>query len=769
MSNLSIPKWRAQDVNGDIVPDATASFFLAGTSTPKAVYSDADLDDSLGVTLTADSDGWFPRFYADAVAHKVKLFDEDGGLVWEEDDISPSELAGGSTGARVAQIASSPLDHGAAGDGTTNDYVALQAAITAASGTVDLLGKTYRCDSTLGIPSGLTLRNGVLDFSQTASNLNSMISIAGSQAGGVALTSNGDSGDTTYVLSSVSGLAAGDWMVLSSADVWTSSPALTNREMSQINSISVLTVTPKTKLVADYLTFSTAVAAKITPKQNIVLEDLRIKCNPSAGGLGRAVFISCATDIDVRNVRVSGGIEAFVTETAANVRFEGCRSDGGAAGFRIDSSSRDVVLRSCKHFGTSYGFYVGAGAIVIDVRFVSCTSNGAGFYIDAGSTDVHLEDCRTRKAVGYGISMLALYGSIRGGSIEGATSGGIHFSGTHTYTSVDALPSGIVVDGVKIVGGAIGVYLERVETYRAVVANCQIRGVTNYGIATGSSMASSSSVAHHLHNNVINCESGAYGIWGITPMECTGNVVNTEDQIGVYLGDWSTWTGGRIEATSSTAGHYPLTTKPGADQVRVVGARISRTSNAGPAVFFDACTDPLIADCHIYRGTYAVQFSSCTGGRYSGCTFSDQATGQVTGAALCDQLLTATVAITATEIVGNAAGDIGHAAGVTLVTAHPGKIIEPVQVIINFTYATAAYTAGGDISAKYSGGANATGVCIAGNSIGASASNIHVLRPLAGQSLVNTNLVLVAASAFTNPGTAAGTATIKTIYRLIDA
>jgi hypothetical protein len=133
------------------------------------------------------------------------------------------------------------------------------------------------------------------------------------------------------------------------------------------------------------------------------------------------------------------------------------------------------------------------------------------------------------------------------------------------------------------------------------------------------------------------------------------------------------------------------------------------------------------------------------------------------------RLLSTTVNLTKTLIVGNDAGDIGHALGVELVAAVASKIIVPVAIVVNYTFGTAAYTDGGNIYAIYAGGAAATGVASAASSLGAAASNINVLAPLSGLALVNTGLNLVAAAAFTDPGTAAGTAVVKTYYRLIDA
>jgi len=120
-----------------------------------------------------------------------------------------------SLASRIEQIASNPMDNGATGDGVANDHTAVQAAITNAVGVVDLLGKTYRCDSSLLLTSGLTIRNGGLDFSSIASN--TYLSATGSIGASVALTVNAVAGGTTITVADASCFAAGDVLSIVSA------------------------------------------------------------------------------------------------------------------------------------------------------------------------------------------------------------------------------------------------------------------------------------------------------------------------------------------------------------------------------------------------------------------------------------------------------------------------------------------------------------------------------------------------------------------------
>jgi len=135
------------------------------------------------------------------------------------------------------------------------------------------------------------------------------------------------------------------------------------------------------------------------------------------------------------------------------------------------------------------------------------------------------------------------------------------------------------------------------------------------------------------------------------------------------------------------------------------------------------------------------------------------------------QVLYREFTISSANITGTSAGQLGHANGVVLVAA-PGarKAIEFISAVVILDYATAAYTAGGNVSVNYAaGGAALSGVVSAANSIGAAADKIALLLPVVptnNQLASNTGLNLVSSAAFTQPGTAAGVVRVKVAYRL---
>lgn len=133
---------------------------------------------------------------------------------------------------------------------------------------------------------------------------------------------------------------------------------------------------------------------------------------------------------------------------------------------------------------------------------------------------------------------------------------------------------------------------------------------------------------------------------------------------------------------------------------------------------------------------------------------------------------TVEVTLTATEIVGTAAGDIGHANGATLVAAPSSDYtLEFVRAVAIYDYATAAYTGGANdlVVAIGSGGAAISGVCSTANLLGAAGDKIVYFVPLATAAVpmsVGTAISL-RGTAYTNPGTAAGVLRVYTTYRII--
>ena len=98
-----------------------------------------------------------------------------------------------------------------------------------------------------------------------------------------------------------------------------------------------------------------------------------------------------------------------------------------------------------------------------------------------------------------------------------------------------------------------------------------------------------------------------------------------------------------------------------------------------------------------------------------------------------------------------------------------GKYIQLLSSTISYTYSTAAYTGGGNVTLAL-GTTSVTGLISSASSFGKASNAVIQIQPLAAaaidiSSLTNTALnINVATGAFTQPGTAAGTAKVFVSY-----
>ena len=92
MSNrFFMPRASAFDINGDPISGGKLWFYEAGTSTPRATYSDAGLTIANANPVVANSAGRFGEiFLTPAVGYKVVLTDADDAVIWTADPYDSS-------------------------------------------------------------------------------------------------------------------------------------------------------------------------------------------------------------------------------------------------------------------------------------------------------------------------------------------------------------------------------------------------------------------------------------------------------------------------------------------------------------------------------------------------------------------------------------------------------------------------------------------------------------------------------------------------------
>ncbi|HEX7114961.1 MAG TPA: hypothetical protein VF193_07500 [Steroidobacter sp.] len=90
-------------IGGAVAPGSVLRFYETGTTTPQAVYTDADLTNAV-TSITADSAGVFPKVYLNPNAsanYRVTLEDSSGAVSYTEDDISRFPVSQDEIGAAL--------------------------------------------------------------------------------------------------------------------------------------------------------------------------------------------------------------------------------------------------------------------------------------------------------------------------------------------------------------------------------------------------------------------------------------------------------------------------------------------------------------------------------------------------------------------------------------------------------------------------------------------------------------------------------------------
>ena len=126
------------------------------------------------------------------------------------------------------------------------------------------------------------------------------------------------------------------------------------------------------------------------------------------------------------------------------------------------------------------------------------------------------------------------------------------------------------------------------------------------------------------------------------------------------------------------------------------------------------------------------------------------------------------VELTVTEIVGTAAGDIGHTDGAIIVAAPTSDYaLEFVSAVLIYDYATAAYTGGNDDMTFRVGSVACSSAITDTNCIKATGDKVYRLGSIATEtSLPVGSTINLKGTAFTNPGTAAGKLRVQVTYRV---
>jgi hypothetical protein len=234
------------------------------------------------------------RFEMGQMRHDRGQFIDKGNYVF---DVSNPDYAG----------------RGAKGDGVTDDTQAILEAVTDANAmgggivyfqpgtyivsslavpaniTLDLGWSTLTCSGQVSAASNFKVRNGTLDFSGAgAISGGAVISSGGSVGSDIALSANADRYDDTLTFASaaaISGISAGDWIVVKSTQNWNVAGTIKQAEIVRVLSKADNVLTLYEQLDYAHTTANSACIARITYVEGWHFQNVKVLGDDSVTGV----------------------------------------------------------------------------------------------------------------------------------------------------------------------------------------------------------------------------------------------------------------------------------------------------------------------------------------------------------------------------------------------------------------------------------------------------------------------------------------------------
>ena len=663
--------WRPLDDDGAIIPGAKANFYRTGTSTRKDTYSVKALTAGLenANPVVADADGQFsPIFLKKDEAYRLVLTTSAGVVIDTIDEVFAPSLAVDEQTRRKG-IATSPMDHGATGDGVANDATAILAAI-AAGVVIDGEGKTYRCDSTIALSSRQVLRNITIDFSSCASN--EYIQIHGSVGTYTDLTSNAAAQAVSLAITADPGFAAGDLLALDATDLYTDDGRV--GEICRVSSISGLTVTLAAPLLDRYNTASTARVAKITTVDDVRLEGVRLVASKSASGSGPAVISARSTRrLTVRDCRISGIktwgmlIAGCVETTIDNCTIED--ADSTSTAIFIGSATQDTIVTRCKFArlddGVGFGTYTDVTTVARGVRrritvehcfFEAMSGTPIGFYRDSqfckalwnefnltGSTAAITAECMDVEIVGNrlngddtgGISLPVVTPNRSVNYSILVSKNELHSSNEKPITyapaaiASSASLASLVISDNRGTNGSVVVTLSVADediTDLLIANNDFSRSANNGGrIAVTSSNASAAITNALITGNKCTLIAVTGTTGSIADLNVNGNQVGTTPAVSTKLVDIDAcarvWLSGNVIRGDTSAANTGVEITAATGSVTVQGGSITGLSSPGVGLFIDEAPRIAVSGVYIHAAGHGIEIDNTTQ-EFTGCVIT---------------------------------------------------------------------------------------------------------------------------------------------------
>lgn len=436
----------------------------------------------------------------------------------------------GSTASWVSDPIFNVKWYGAVADGVTDDTTAFNSAITAANsaggGRIHVPAGTYAVLS-IAMKSNvaLELAPGAILLKTGGSSSTYAINFTGSlSATTTTLSGNAAIGDRTLAVTSETGFAAGDWLLVRDS-VYVSGTTGRNQEIVRVASTSAGSLALTGSLIGSYATASSAAVYKLTAIENAKIMgkgQVKLASGTAGGGISLDYCVNCGVEgITILGPnQLAGVVVAESTEVTIDgivVRDGQTQTSGLGYGVSIGTSSHHVLI-SNSHFEN-----IRENPISARSRFVTFVNNTC---IDANDSAVNTH--------GQGCSDIVISGNVISGGTVGVAVG---FSG-HLGGDKRVIISNNVIRATRSEGISVAAD-NTTENQDIVITGNNISRFATVG-STKDGILVSECIGAIVSNNYIDGESQANinaGIFAVNSdyVDIYGNSVEGSPSYGIYV------------------------------------------------------------------------------------------------------------------------------------------------------------------------------------------------------------------------------------------
>jgi hypothetical protein len=400
-------------------------------------------------------------------------------------------------------------DFGAVGDGVTNDAAAVLTALNSGAKVIDGQGLTYRLLSNIAPTcENIIIQNATFDISQITTG-GSALDFAGTQGTGALLTANTLTGSNAVAIGSTSGFAADDYAWMASTAIFDVGASVVLGQIVKIKSVdSATAMTLYDDVLYDFTTAASASIAKLTPKKNITLSNM--KFIGAGTGIQTALDFNKCVDVLVQDCSLD-----YVDYTS--ILFDRC----------VNATVTSTSMRYARSVGLSYGVVVANGCY--NVKVANSYGEDQRHFVTVGDNDgvnlfVNVTNCHAAMQ--------------RDAGLDSHAAGDFILFDGNTIEGTEGQKDGIICQGLNcvitnnIIVGNISSGIRHQILPSIGTASCVISGnsIRNFGTPLASSTAiqieqnsgGASVNGVNISNNIM---SGTFD-YGVFVYAETGNIKN---------------------------------------------------------------------------------------------------------------------------------------------------------------------------------------------------------------------------------------------------